>query len=63
MTFGELYKDVHKLARSLHSIGLEKNDAVVLFLPNIMEYAVIMYGVLLAGGTIVGVSTIYKIGK
>ncbi|KAK2153452.1 hypothetical protein LSH36_296g00025 [Paralvinella palmiformis] len=52
MTFGEFYKDVHKLARSLHSIGLEKNDAVVLFLPNIMEYAVIMYGVLLAGGTI-----------
>jgi len=63
MTFGEFIDDVNKVARGLHSIGLENNDAVVLCLPNVMEYAVIMFGVLLAGGTVVGVVTNFTAGK
>ena len=54
MTFTGFIGNVNKLARGLNAIGLHRYHVIAICLPNMIEYAVLCHGALLAGGTVVG---------
>jgi long-chain acyl-CoA synthetase len=59
MTYGELGRDADAVASWLQGQGLKKGDRVAIMLPNVMAFPAILFGVLLAGGTVVNVNPLY----
>ena len=59
MTYGELGRDANAVASWLQGQGLKKGDRVAIMLPNVMAFPAILFGVLLAGGTVVNVNPLY----
>ena len=59
MTYATLGQQARDLAAWLTSQGLRKGDRVAIMLPNVPAYAVAIFGVLLAGGTVVNTNPLY----
>jgi long-chain acyl-CoA synthetase len=59
MTYAELGRDADAVASWLQGQGLKKGDRVGIMLPNVMAFPAILFGVLLAGGTVVNVNPLY----
>ncbi|GJE13102.1 AMP-binding protein [Methylobacterium longum] len=59
MTYATLGQHARDLAAWLKSQGLAKGDRVAIMLPNVPAYAVAIFGVLLAGGTVVNTNPLY----
>lgn len=59
MTFAAAKQEVARIAKGLQSIGVGKGVNVGLFLPNTPYSALLHYGVLQAGGTVVNYNPLY----
>ncbi|MEE7441430.1 long-chain fatty acid--CoA ligase [Methylobacterium oryzae] len=59
MTYATLGHQARDLAAWLRGQGLAKGDRVAIMLPNVPAYAVAIFGVLLAGGTVVNTNPLY----
>ena len=59
MTYATLGQQARALAAWLQAEGLAKGDRVAIMLPNVPAYAVAIFGVLLAGGTVVNTNPLY----
>ena len=59
MTYAELGDAAQALAAWLQAEGLAKGDRVAIMLPNVPAYAVAIFGILKAGGTVVNVNPLY----
>ena len=59
ITYAELGRNGDAVASWLQQQGLKKGDRVAIMLPNVMAYPAIIYGVLMAGGTVVNVNPLY----
>ncbi|WP_419539094.1 AMP-binding protein [Methylobacterium radiotolerans] len=59
MTYATLGRQARDLAAWLRGQGLAKGDRVAIMLPNVPAYAVAIFGVLLAGGTVVNTNPLY----
>lgn len=61
--YADIAVRVNKFAGGLQGIGMAKGDRVGLFLPNVPDYLVAYYGVLMAGGIIVNMSPLYSVAE
>ena len=59
MTFAEMKERSDAVAAWLQAKGLVKGDRVAIMMPNILQYPVVMMGVLRAGCTVVNVNPLY----
>jgi HIP---CoA ligase len=59
-TFSEYQRDVWQAARGLLACGVEPGDRVALWMPNTLEGATALLGVMVAGGTAVPLNTRYR---
>ena len=59
MTYAELGRTADAVAAWLQGQGLQRGDRVAIMLPNVMAYPGILYGIQLAGGTVVNVNPLY----
>jgi long-chain acyl-CoA synthetase len=59
MTYAALGGEADAVASWLQGQGLKKGDRVAIMLPNVMAFPAILFGVLLAGGTVVNVNPLY----
>jgi long-chain acyl-CoA synthetase len=59
MTYAELGREADAVASWLQGQGLKKGDRVAIMMPNVMAYPAILFGILLAGGTVVNVNPLY----
>ncbi|WP_457106712.1 AMP-binding protein [Methylobacterium sp. P5_C11] len=59
LTYATLGQQARDLAAWLQGQGLKKGDRVAIMLPNVPAYAVAIFGVLLAGGTVVNTNPLY----
>ncbi|QFU17231.1 AMP-binding protein [Microvirga thermotolerans] len=59
MTYAELGRTAEAVASWLQGQGLRKGDRVAIMLPNVMAYPAVLFGILLAGGTVVNVNPLY----
>ncbi|HMD06339.1 MAG TPA: AMP-binding protein [Candidatus Acidoferrum sp.] len=59
LTYGELARDVCRVAGALAARGMRKGDVFALMLPNVPEFATAFFGVLAAGGVITTVNPLY----
>lgn len=59
MTYATLGRQARALASWLASQGVAKGDRVAIMLPNVPAYPVAIFGVLLAGGTVVNTNPLY----
>jgi long-chain acyl-CoA synthetase len=59
MTYAELGRAADAVAAWLQGQGLQRGDRVAIMLPNVMAYPAILYGIQLAGGTVVNVNPLY----
>ncbi|WP_200905598.1 AMP-binding protein [Methylobacterium sp. ARG-1] len=59
LTYATMGKQARALAAWLRAQGLAKGDRVAIMLPNVPAYAVALFGVLSAGGTVVNVNPLY----
>lgn len=59
-TYEDLWSKVCSLSHYLREHGLKKGDRVALLLENSIEYVVVYYGVLAAGGVVVALNTAAK---
>lgn len=50
-----------KFASALIRRGLEKGDVVAVYSPNVPEYAIVFFGILLAGGTVTTCNPLYTV--
>ena len=57
--YGELRRQVHRLAASLHEIGVEKGDRVALFLLNSPQFIISYLAVLKIGAVVTPISPVY----
>jgi long-chain acyl-CoA synthetase len=62
-TYGEIDRMANRLANAFISMGLQKGERVVLFLPNSLELVLSIFAVLKAGGVFVVVNPSTKIQK
>ncbi|KAI3817442.1 hypothetical protein L1987_11233 [Smallanthus sonchifolius] len=53
-THGEVARDVRRFSKALRSLGLKAGHAVVVVLPNVIEYAIVALGIMAAGGVFSG---------
>jgi long-chain acyl-CoA synthetase len=60
LTYADLDKHSARVAAQLARFGVRAGDRVAVMLPNIPEFAVIYYGVLRAGGTVVPMNPLLK---
>jgi long-chain acyl-CoA synthetase len=58
-TYAALGREADAVASWLQGQGLKKGDRVAIMLPNVMAFPAILFGVLLAGGTVVNVNPLY----
>ncbi|HET8911515.1 MAG TPA: long-chain fatty acid--CoA ligase [Ktedonobacteraceae bacterium] len=59
MTYARLTKYARRFAVQLLRMGLKKGERVALVLPNIPQYPIAYYGILLAGGVVVPTNPLY----
>ncbi|MEE1609738.1 AMP-binding protein [Microvirga sp. CF3016] len=59
MTYAALGREADAVASWLQGQGLRKGDRVAIMLPNVMAFPAILFGILLAGGTVVNVNPLY----
>ncbi|KPD20571.1 long-chain-fatty-acid--CoA ligase FadD [Idiomarina abyssalis] len=59
MSFKELGLKSREFAAYLQSKGLKKGDAVAVMMPNLLQYPVVLFGILRAGMTVVNVNPLY----
>jgi len=59
ITYAELGQKADAVASWLQGQGLKKGDRVAIMLPNVMAYPAILFGILIAGGTVVNVNPLY----
>lgn len=59
MSYAELGRTADAIAFWLHSRGLKKGDRVAIMMPNVMAYPPVLFGILLAGLTVVNVNPLY----
>src|SRR5690625_6170351 len=62
VTFKELLYKAKQMAQFLKEKGLQKGDRVASMLPNCPQAVITYYGALLAGGIVVQVNPLFKIG-
>lgn len=60
LQYGRVEDLASRFASGLVSLGLKKGDRVAIFLPNIPQFVVAYFGVLMAGGIVVTCSPLYK---
>lgn len=58
-TFGQLLGGARRLAGGLAARGLKSGEVVAIFSPNVPEYAVVFFGVAMAGGVNTTVNPLY----
>ncbi len=63
ITFGELVDRVRLVAGGLAARGLQRGEVFAIYCPNLPEYAVAFYGVLLAGGTNTTINPLYTVDE
>ncbi|RMF42221.1 MAG: AMP-dependent synthetase [Anaerolineae bacterium] len=63
LTYAQVEAQANRLAHALREHGLQRGERVVLYLPNSVELAVGIFGVLKAGGVFVIVNHTTKAGK
>ena len=63
LTYAQVEAQANRLAHALRENGLQRGDRVVLYLPNSVELATGIFGVLKAGGVFVVVNHTTKAGK
>jgi acyl-CoA synthetase (AMP-forming)/AMP-acid ligase II len=61
ITYGELVERARLVAGGLAARGFQPGEVFAIYLPNLPEYAVAFYGVLLAGGTNTTISPLYTV--
>jgi len=59
LTYAQLYRQAHAFAAGLAARGFRKGDVLALYSPNLPEYAVVFYGVAIAGGITTTVNPLY----
>jgi long-chain acyl-CoA synthetase len=59
LTYGELEKLSTKVAGWLQAQGLKKGDRVAIMMPNVLQYPVVVAGILRAGMVVVNVNPLY----
>jgi acyl-CoA synthetase (AMP-forming)/AMP-acid ligase II len=59
LTYGELHRDVHRLASGLATRGFGPGDTACLVLPNVTEFPVAFHGVLASGGRCATANPLY----
>ncbi len=59
LTYGELAARAGAVASWLQAQGIGRGDRVAIMLPNVMAYAPILFGTLMAGATVVNVNPLY----
>jgi acetyl-CoA synthetase len=52
LTYGELYRDVNRLANALRALGLNKGDVVGLYMPMVPEIAVGLFAIVKIGAIV-----------
>ena len=60
ITYRELKDQVDRFATALQNMGVEREDKVALFLPNIPQFVISYYGALKAGAIVTAISPLYK---
>jgi acyl-CoA synthetase (AMP-forming)/AMP-acid ligase II len=63
LTYGELHRGIHCLARGLSHRGFNKGDVFAIYCPNLPEYAVVFYGVAMLGGINTTVNPLYTVDE
>ena len=63
ITYGELALGVQLLAAGLAQRGFGKGDVFAIYLPNVPEYAVALYGVAKAGGIATTINPLYTVDE
>jgi acyl-CoA synthetase (AMP-forming)/AMP-acid ligase II len=61
ITYGELVERARLVAGGLAARGFQAGEVFAIYLPNLPEYAVAFYGVLLAGGTNTTLNPLYTV--
>jgi acyl-CoA synthetase (AMP-forming)/AMP-acid ligase II len=61
ITYGELVERARLVAGGLAARGFQAGEVFAIYLPNLPEYAVAFYGVLLAGGTNTTINPLYTV--
>ena len=61
ITYGELVAGARGVAGGLAARGFQPGEVFAIYLPNLPEYAVAYYGVLLAGGTNTTINPLYTV--
>jgi acyl-CoA synthetase (AMP-forming)/AMP-acid ligase II len=59
-TYRDLWSHARKVARLLQDNGIEKGDRVGILSPNVVDYAAVFYGALLAGATVTTLNPLYR---
>lgn len=59
LTYGELARDVRRLAAGLAARGLHKGDVVAIISPNLIEYPVAFHGAATAGLVVTTINPVY----
>ena len=62
LTYGDLYREVNRVANGLRSLGLGKGDAIGLFMPMTPEIAIAMLAIAKIGGIILPLFSGYGAG-
>ena len=62
LTYGDLYREVNRVANGLRSLGLGKGDAIALFMPMTPEIAIAMLAIAKIGGIILPLFSGYGAG-
>jgi len=62
LTYGDLYREVNRLAAGLRALGLGKGDAIGLFLPMIPEVVIALLAIAKIGGVILPLFSGYGAG-
>src|SRR5262249_4538832 len=52
MTYGELYREVNRLANGLRQLGIKKGDVVGIFMPMVLQIAIAVFAVAKMGAVI-----------
>jgi acyl-CoA synthetase (AMP-forming)/AMP-acid ligase II len=59
-SYSEFWAAANGIARALQDEGIRKGDMIALYAPNSVEYAVVLYGALIAGATVTTLNPLYR---
>ncbi len=63
LSYDELFRDIQRVAFSLHARGFTKGDTLALYSPNCSEYAVFFYAVSFLGGINTTINPSYTVSE